>query len=167
MRPELLISSPLGNITLSASPTGITLCQFENAESKERDEERPSSLGAADHEAAQQILWRAQSALERYFAGEHKALNELPVDAAGTIFQRRVWSATRLIMPGTTMTYGALARQLGDSKAARAVGLALHRNPIALIIPCHRVVGKNNSLQGYAGGVDRKEYLLRMEGALP
>ena len=87
----------------------------------------------------------------------------LPLAPAGTEFQRRVWSALRLIPYGQTWSYGQLARQVGSVAASRAVGLANGKNPIALIIPCHRVIGSDGSLTGYGGGLDRKRFLLDLE----
>ena len=103
--------------------------------------------------------------LDEYFE-RRRTVFELPLAPAGTPFQQRVWAALQAIPLGTTTTYGALAAQLGDAKASRAVGLANGRNPIGIIVPCHRVIGANGHLTGYAGGLDRKEWLLRHEGAL-
>lgn len=102
----------------------------------------------------------------RYFAGELGALDAMPVTLGGTEFQRRVWLALRGIAAGSTSSYGALAARLGAPGAARAVGLANSLNPISLALPCHRVVGSDGSLTGYAGGLERKRWLLRHEGAL-
>ena len=102
--------------------------------------------------------------LEAYFAGERRSF-DLPVHLHGTPFQVRVWQALREIPYGTTTTYGALARRLGSAGAVRAVGLANGRNPIAIVVPCHRVVGADGSLTGYAGGLDRKRYLLGLESS--
>ncbi|KAB8141359.1 methylated-DNA--[protein]-cysteine S-methyltransferase [Chloroflexia bacterium SDU3-3] len=102
----------------------------------------------------------------RYFAGELGALDAMPVTLGGTEFQRRVWLALRGIAAGSTSSYGALAARLGLPGAARAVGLANSLNPISLALPCHRVVGADGSLTGYAGGLERKRWLLRHEGAL-
>ena len=108
----------------------------------------------------------ARSALARYFDGDLAAIHSMPTDTGGTTFQQSVWSALRHIPPGKTLTYGALAAALGDANASRAVGLANGRNPISIVIPCHRVIGKNGKLTGYAGGVERKRWLLEHEGAL-
>jgi methylated-DNA-[protein]-cysteine S-methyltransferase len=98
-----------------------------------------------------------------WFEGDLAALDGIPVDGGGTPFQRRVWAALRRIAPGETTTYGALAATLGAPGAARAVGLACGRNPIAIVVPCHRVVGADGRLTGYAGGLDRKRWLLDHE----
>ncbi|MGI4877216.1 MAG: methylated-DNA--[protein]-cysteine S-methyltransferase [Janthinobacterium lividum] len=105
-------------------------------------------------------------ALDAYFAGDATALDALPVATGGSEFQRSVWAALREIPAGTTTGYGALAAALGKPGAARAVGLANGANPIGIVVPCHRVIGANGTLTGYAGGVARKEWLLRHEGAL-
>lgn len=107
-----------------------------------------------------------QRALDAYFEGDLNALNQVPVRLGGTEFQRRIWGALRDIPAGSVTSYGALARQIGAPNASRAVGLANGSNPIALILPCHRVIGANGTLTGYAGGLARKEWLLRHEGAL-
>lgn len=106
-------------------------------------------------------------AIEAYFAGSLAAISDLPVKTAGTTFQREVWTALRGIPTGETTTYGCLAVQLGRPKAMRAVGMANGANPISIIVPCHRVIGANASLTGYGGGIERKRWLLRHEGALP
>jgi len=105
-------------------------------------------------------------ALARYFDGDIHALDDLPADGGGTAFQREVWSALRTIRPGETTTYGALALRLRREGAQRAVGAANGANPVSLIVPCHRVIGHANKLTGYGGGLDRKHWLLRHEGAL-
>ncbi len=95
-----------------------------------------------------------RQALDDYFAGDLTALDDVPVETTGASFQREVWAALRSIPPGTTLSYGALAQKLGRPKAVRAVGLANGANPIAIVVPCHRVIGADASLTGYGGGVD-------------
>ncbi len=102
-------------------------------------------------------------ALRRYFAGDLQAIDALPVQTAGTPFQREVWSALRTIPCGTTISYGKLAQQIGRPRAVRAVGLANGSNPIPIVVPCHRVIGANGKLTGYGGGLDRKRWLLDHE----
>jgi methylated-DNA-[protein]-cysteine S-methyltransferase len=101
-----------------------------------------------------------------YLAGDLHSLDGVPVDPGGTEFQRTVWSALRAIPVGSTRTYGQLAASIGRPTATRAVGLANGRNPVAIVIPCHRVIGSNAGLTGYGGGLPRKQWLLRHEGAL-
>ncbi|WP_207791804.1 bifunctional transcriptional activator/DNA repair enzyme AdaA [Polymorphobacter fuscus] len=105
-------------------------------------------------------------ALDGYFGGDARALDGLPVATAGSDFQRRVWAALRTIPAGTTCGYGALAAAIGRPGAARAVGLANGLNPIGIVVPCHRVIGASGALTGYAGGMERKRWLLAHEGAL-
>jgi len=105
-------------------------------------------------------------AISDYFLGDLRAINSIPVTTGGTSFQREVWAALRTIPAGTTLSYGALARQLGRPKSVRAVGLANGANPVAVVIPCHRVIGTDGSLTGYGGGISRKRWLLVHEGAL-
>lgn len=102
--------------------------------------------------------------IRAYFAGDLKVIDDIPADGGGAEFQRRVWAELRRIPCGTTVSYGDIARRIGDVKASRAVGLANGRNPIAIVVPCHRVIGADGSLIGYGGGIDRKTWLLRHEG---
>jgi methylated-DNA-[protein]-cysteine S-methyltransferase len=105
----------------------------------------------------------AKRALAAYFEGDLEAISSVPTMANGTDFQREVWAALRLIPVGFTTSYGALAAKLGRPAAVRAVGLANGANPIAVVVPCHRVIGANGSLTGYGGGLDRKRWLLAHE----
>jgi methylated-DNA-[protein]-cysteine S-methyltransferase len=148
------------------------------------DQDRLRALDFADYEARMLKLMRrhygeggfvlverplpspARRALERYLAGDLGALDKLEVATGGTAFQRQVWSALRAIPVGETVSYGRLAAQIGRPKAVRAVGLANGSNPIGVVVPCHRVIGSSGHLTGYAGGMDRKAWLLRHEGAI-
>jgi methylated-DNA-[protein]-cysteine S-methyltransferase len=107
------------------------------------------------------------TAFASYFAGDLTALDPLPVHAEGTPFQRAVWGALRAIPCGETRSYGDIARRLGKPGAMRAVGMANHVNPVGVAVPCHRVIGANGSLTGYAGGLDKKRWLLAHEGSAP
>lgn len=109
---------------------------------------------------------RLRRALEAYFAGKIDALDSLEVDLGGTPFQAKVWKALRTVKAGRTASYGDIARRIGKPAAVRAVGLANGRNPVSLVVPCHRIIGSDGSLTGYGGGLDRKRWLLRHEGAL-
>ncbi len=113
--------------------------------------------------AARRAPVRIRSALEAYFEGDVAAIDSLAVQPAGTVFQRKVWAALREIPAGTTISYGELARRIGQPGAARAVGLANGSNPISIVIPCHRVIGADGRLTGYGGGLDRKRWLLAHE----
>ena len=145
-----------------------------------RDDGRLCALDWEDHEdRMQQLLQRynggtsrlgeksrvsaAARALQAYFEGEFVAIAALPTAANGTHFQREVWAALRTIPVGATTSYGALAAQIGRPKAMRAVGLANGANPIAIVVPCHRVIGADHSLTGYGGGLERKRWLLAHE----
>jgi methylated-DNA-[protein]-cysteine S-methyltransferase len=108
---------------------------------------------------------KARAAVEAYFAGDLAALDGLSVETAGTQFQRAVWAALRNIPAGETLSYGQLAARIGKPKAVRAVGLANGSNPVGVVVPCHRVIGADGSLTGYGGGLPRKLWLLRHEGA--
>jgi methylated-DNA-[protein]-cysteine S-methyltransferase len=103
--------------------------------------------------------------LNAYFASDFSALDSIEVETGGTPFQRKLWAALRTISPGTTSTYGALAAQIETPKAIRAVGAANGANPISIVLPCHRVIGSDQRLTGYGGGLDRKRWLLTHEGA--
>jgi methylated-DNA-[protein]-cysteine S-methyltransferase len=106
----------------------------------------------------------ARQAVEAYFNGDVRALDAVTVTTGGTAFQRRVWAALRAIPAGETRSYGQLAAAIGAPRAVRAAGLANGQNPVAVIVPCHRVIGANGTLTGYAGGLERKRWLLRHEG---
>jgi methylated-DNA-[protein]-cysteine S-methyltransferase len=150
------VMSPVGLIRLIASGKGLmaVLWEGENYTGTKLPEAVP------DHE--DRVLMQAGQQLKEYFAKERKAFN-IPLDLKGTEFQLRVWNALSDIPYGTTKTYGALARQLGDIKAVRAVGGALNKNPVAIIVPCHRVVGASGKLVGFAGGLENKSILLDIE----
>jgi methylated-DNA-[protein]-cysteine S-methyltransferase len=105
------------------------------------------------------------AAIAKYFAGDLKVIDKLQVKTGGTKFQREVWAALREIPCGTTVSYGELAKRIGRPAAVRAVGLANGSNPIGVVVPCHRVIGADGSLTGYGGGMERKRWLLRHEGA--
>lgn len=104
-------------------------------------------------------------ALDAYFAGSKDAISQLSVEFDGTVFENMVWQALTSIPPGETRSYGEIARQIGKPSASRAVGAVNGRNPIGVLVPCHRVIGKNGSLTGYGGGLARKQWLLDHEGA--
>jgi len=105
-------------------------------------------------------------AMQRYFTGELDVIDQLPVMTAGTEFQRSVWQQLRQIPCGEIITYGELAKRIGRPTASRAVGMANGSNPISIVVPCHRVIGSQGALTGYAGGVQRKQWLLKHEGYL-
>src|SRR4051812_8752637 len=147
--------SPLGPLTLFAGPRGLTGLAFRGRAAGLAEEDRnPSALGAATGQ------------LEAYFAGERQSF-DLELDLAGTPFQQRVWSELRRIPYGETVTYGELAARIGRSDIVRAVGAAVGRTPVPIIVPCHRVLGADGSLTGYGGGLQRKRALLDLEAGGP
>lgn len=145
--------SPIGELTLLADETGLTGLHME-------DRRHPPAEQAWRTDEAR--FRDAKAQIAAYFAGELRVF-DLPLAAVGTPFQRRVWDALLRIAYGETISYGELARQLGDAGASRAVGLANGKNPISIIVPCHRVIGAGGALTGYGGGVERKQWLLEHE----
>lgn len=155
------IDSPVGTLFLVTSDTTIHALGFPHQEQNAlRTLER--HLGPVEWHQTPNPLG-ATAALHRYFAGDLTALDALPVHPLGTPFQQRVWSALQRIPTATTQSYGQLATTIGSPTASRAVGLANGKNPIAIIIPCHRVIGANATLTGYAGGLERKQWLINHE----
>lgn len=147
-----VVPSPVGDLTLTASETALTGVRF------------PAS-GKTAAGATNPILELAAAQLTEYFAGARTTF-DVPLDPGGTPFEQRVWDLLRAIPYGTTTSYGALARRLGDPKTTRAVGAANGKNPIPIIVPCHRVIGARGELTGFGGGLERKRWLLEHEGAL-
>jgi len=152
------LASPVGDLTLTATETALTGVYFATSR-------HGPPLHDVERRLGGQVLERTRQQLEEYFAGT-RAEFDLPLDPQGTPFQQRVWDLLRAIPYGTTTSYGELARRLGDPHATRAVGAANGRNPIPIIVPCHRVVGSRGELTGFGGGIDRKRWLLEHEGAL-
>ncbi len=150
--------SPLGQILLVASDQALTGLHFVGEKYYPGIDSEWQRLPTA------QLIVRARKQLDEYFAGTRKGF-DLTVDPAGTPFQRGVWCALQTIPYGTTTNYGEIANRIGKPTASRAVGAANGRNPISIVIPCHRVVGASGDLTGYAGGVARKDALLRLEAA--
>ncbi len=150
------IASPLGTMLLARTGTGLAGAWFE------MQKHHPDAIDAPER-ADDPVLAETARQLREYFAGTRDEF-DVPLDLQGTEFQRAVWQALLRIAPGTTSSYGAIARELGVPSASRAVGAAVGRNPVSIIVPCHRVVGSSGALTGYAGGLDRKTSLLRIEG---
>ena len=151
--------SPLGTMLLAATDRGLAGVWFVG------QRHGPDSAGWLQ-EPQHPVLREAMAQLAAWFAGERTRF-ELPLDLqAGTPFQQDVWTALLAIPRGGTTSYAELARRLGRPRAARAVGAAVGRNPVSIVVPCHRVLGTGGSLTGYAGGLERKTALLRLEGAL-
>ncbi|NOH78352.1 methylated-DNA--[protein]-cysteine S-methyltransferase [Vibrio sp. RE86] len=146
--------SPLGTMTLQANKNGLLGAWFETQTTQPKDLGRYTETSLILNDAIVQ--------LNEYFSGERKVF-DLPIAAMGTPFQQQVWQALTKIPFGETWSYQQIADEIGNPKAVRAVGLANGKNPISVVVPCHRVIGKNGKLTGYAGGVERKAKLLELE----
>ena len=157
------ITSPVGSLTVAARDGRVCLVYFGGLTRTiahtlarwypEEPVPRAASPAGAVH------------ALRAYFDGDVAVLDDVPVELHGSSFQRQVWNALRKIPAGSTCSYGALARQIGAPSSVRAVGAANGANPVAIIVPCHRVIGANGTLTGYGGGLDRKRWLLQHEAS--
>ena len=150
------LSTPIGELTLTASDTALVGVAFPSWRHRPR---------RARRDTMSEILGRAKDQLIEYFAGTRQVF-DIPLGATGTEFEHRVWDLVQAIPYGSTRTYGDLAKRLGSLKEARAVGSANGKNPIPIIVPCHRVIGANGDLTGFGGGIERKRWLLQHEGAL-
>ncbi|MDE3128677.1 MAG: methylated-DNA--[protein]-cysteine S-methyltransferase [Gemmatimonadota bacterium] len=160
----LTMPSPLGTLTLGASDDGLAAVYFERHKHGPSDGERRAwQLDHGGANPASRTLATAREQLAAYFAGQRREF-DLPLAPGGTPFQQRVWAELRKIPYGGTASYGELARRLGAPTASRAVGTANGRNPLSIVVPCHRVIGANGSLVGYGGGLERKRWLLNFEG---
>ena len=148
--------SPIGIIQLRGTEEALTGVFME----EHRHQPEPPRGAVRDPSP----LRAARAELEEYFAGARREFTSA-LEPAGTPFQQRVWLALREIPYGTTISYGELARRIGQPRASRAVGLANGRNPISIIVPCHRVIGANGTLTGYGGGLERKRFLLALESS--
>jgi methylated-DNA-[protein]-cysteine S-methyltransferase len=156
------LPSPIGTILLACDGEAIRALDFEDFEPRFLPTLRRhyDALELVSGKVPRAIA----AAIRNYFDGDIRAPDQLPTAARGTDFQRTVWAALRTIPAGTTWSYGDLARHINSPKACRAVGLANGSNPIAIVVPCHRVIGANGTLTGYGGGMPRKRWLLRHEG---
>lgn len=157
-------TSPIGELLLLAEAGGLIGIEFE----QEQKATQIAQNWQPSHQATgeiQTIFYQTVAVLERYFQGEHIDFATLSFLAPkGTPFQQAVWAILRTIPYGKTTSYGEIAAQLGKPNAMRAVGGAVGRNPISILIPCHRVLGKNHALTGFGGGLPTKRYLLQLEG---
>lgn len=147
------LHSPVGELTLTGSAEGLTGVWFDT------DRHQHDRSGWQRDDA---LLATARAQLEEYFAGTRQVF-DLPLAPAGTAFQQQVWAALCTIPYGETRSYGEQARSINHERAVRAVGLANGKNPLGIIVPCHRVIGANGALTGYAGGIERKRWLLAHE----
>lgn len=153
--PFTIYESPVGALTLVATDTGLRAVWWP-------DDAR--ALPVDQRDEAHPVLAKATVQLQEYFAGDRREF-DLPLEPAGTPFQLTVWDVLRTIPYGETITYGEQARRLGDTRKARAVGAANGRNPLSIVVPCHRVVGASGALTGFAGGMGTKRWLLDFEVA--
>lgn len=152
------LPSPVGTLTIIASERGLRAVLWQH----ERDRPVPTATTSDDERIGAALLASTVQQLEEYFGGERTAF-DIPLDPVGTDFQRSAWAALRTIPYGETVSYGEQARRMGDVRKARAVGGANGRNPISIIVPCHRVVGSDGSLTGFGGGIENKAWLLDHE----
>lgn len=152
------IQTPVGKLTIVAGAAGIKAVLWEN----DKPERVRLDIGIEDKD--DELLTKAAGQLNQYFAGQRKTF-DLPLDFVGTDFQRSVWNALLTIPFGETRSYGEIAAQIGNPKSVRAVGAANGKNPISIIAPCHRVIGANGELTGFAGGLENKKILLELEGS--
>lgn len=157
-------ATPMGDLLLACDDTGrLRMVDLKGSE------QFTTNYLLSRYGKSLRLEWRAapteiRRLLDEYFNGRIEALDEIACQADGTPFQQQVWTALRTIPAGRTVSYSALAAQLGRPSAKRAVGLANGTNPIPIVIPCHRVIGSNGSLTGYGGGLERKRWLLAHEG---
>lgn len=153
------IDSPVGPLLLAADDQGLRLIEFH---SPRHPMAQLDQWQQGDHP----LLQAAHAQLQEYFAGERQDF-DLPLAPQGTDFQRQVWHMLASIPYGQTISYAQLAQRVGKPTATRAVGAANGRNPLPIVLPCHRVIGADGSLTGFGGGLPTKHYLLKLEGALP
>jgi len=156
------VDSPVGRLTLC--DRGERLCMLHFGEDGAAIDQTLERWYPGEPRARRPLRERREM-LTRYFAGELGAIESVAVELNGTEFQKRVWQALRRIPAGSTLSYAELARRIGERPAVRAVGAANGANPVAIVVPCHRVIGSDGTLTGYGGGLDRKRWLLDHEGA--
>ncbi len=160
-------ASPAGEMIVGSCGDEICLCDWAARHRRDTNDRRTRRhLGATCEEGTSPAIARAIAQLDEYFAGRRRAF-DLKIRFTGSPFQCSVWSELLKIPYGTTISYAELARRIGNPKAVRAVASANAANPISILVPCHRVIGSNRRLTGYAGGLDAKKYLLTLEGCTP
>ena len=152
------IASPLGEILLARTAAGLAGLWFAG------QKDHPGTL-AAPEDGGDPLLAAVERQLAEYWLGKRREF-DVPLDLLGTLFQRTVWEALLRVPLGATLSYRNIAEQVGSIAATRAVGAAVGRNPVSIIVPCHRIIGTSGSLTGYAGGLERKVALLQLEGVL-
>ncbi len=159
LQAQARLATPLGTMTAAATPAGLAGLWFDD------QAHHPGPL-AVPVDAGQRWLQATQAALDAYFGGAAEPLRGLPLDLHGTPFQQAVWHALIALPRGASSSYGRIASAAGSPAAVRAAGAAIGRNPVSILVPCHRVLGQDGSLTGYAGGLSRKQALLVAEGVL-
>jgi methylated-DNA-[protein]-cysteine S-methyltransferase len=160
-----LIPSEVGKLSALVTDKGLCALEFDRPNRQAMLQGRISKWFSSSQiaESGHPVLESVKAWLQHYFAARFRELEPLPLDLRGTDFERQIWNLLLDIPLGSTMTYGELARKLNRPNGARAVGLAVGRNPVGIVVPCHRVVGSDGSLTGYGGGLDRKRWLLEHE----
>jgi methylated-DNA-[protein]-cysteine S-methyltransferase len=161
-----IVATPLGEMLALASDAGLCALEFSGPGARLPRLDARLRRWFPPHEIVDRevpVIAHARDWLRAYFAGTSADANAIPLDMRGAEFERRVWTALRAIPPGGTTSYGAIANALGSSGASRAVGAANGANPVAIVVPCHRVIGSSGALTGYGGGLDRKTWLLDHE----
>jgi methylated-DNA-[protein]-cysteine S-methyltransferase len=158
------VETPIGDMTLVAKDGVLLLLEFSDAKDRVAREMR-ARFGEVELQEASNPFGLSD-VIRDYFAGNLHAIDNLITDGGGTEFEQKVWKELRSIPTGSTVSYGDIAKKLGDINLSRAVGIANARNPVAIVVPCHRVIGSDGTMTGYGGGLHRKEWLLRHEGAL-
>jgi len=167
IQTSTVYSSPVGDLLLTRDGASLTGLYFLDKEAHSSRNES-SCFTDSDFSSESEVFSELTSQLDEYFAGTRQTfeLNTLSIRSEGTVFQKRVWNELCRIPYGQTISYGELAKRLGQPTASRAVGLANGRNPISILVPCHRVIGANGKLVGYGGGLERKKKLLEIENAM-
>jgi methylated-DNA-[protein]-cysteine S-methyltransferase len=150
------IKSPVGELTVIVTEKNLVAVLWENEKRESKVLLEKSKPGSNE------IIKKAEKQLSEYFKGQRKVF-DLPLEFSGTVFQKRVWQALTEIPYGQTMSYGALARKIGSPNTQRAVGASNGKNPVSIVVPCHRVIGSDGKLTGFAGGLKNKSYLLNLE----
>ncbi len=163
MEQLFFIDSPVGRLGITATDKAVTRIFFAHREHCALPENEAFERCGSPAELTP-VLRQAIAELEAYFAGSRREFT-LPLAPVGTPFQHKVWQALQTIPYGETRSYGQIAAQAGNPRACRAVGMANNRNPLVIVVPCHRVVGSDGSLTGYAGGLEVKKFLLQLEKA--
>jgi len=161
-----ILRTPLGDMLALSSDVGLCALEFKGPKERLTRLERRLARWFPPHSVVDEdtgVVAETRAWLQRYFDGTSANVNGLPLDMRGAAFERQVWKALLQIPPGETTSYGAIAKALGSAGASRAVGLANGANPVAIIVPCHRVIGSTGALTGYGGGLDRKTWLLDHE----